>query len=75
MLSVCFNNEGPSEEGPFRTGQGICLFCIVVCPMCTLMKDRVHGPQPYCFTHRNTNSLSRGHAVWRPMVVGPWYVP
>jgi hypothetical protein len=68
MLSVCFNNEGPSEEGPFRTGQGICLFCIVVCPMCTLMKDRVH--EPYCFTHRNTNSLSRGRGV-----VGPWRVP
>jgi hypothetical protein len=67
MLSVCFYNLQSREQGrkgPFvRTGQGICLFCIVVCPMCTLMKDRVHEPQPYCFTHRNTNSLSRGRGV------------
>jgi hypothetical protein len=34
--------SGPREERTIRTGQGICLFCIVVCPMCTLMKDRVH---------------------------------
>jgi hypothetical protein len=34
--------SGPREERTIRTGQGICLFCIVVCPMCTLMKDRVY---------------------------------